>query len=242
MLCQEVYIVKYDVMYNTERPQQKKGELIVDVINNKSIFLERSDRTEYEITKSESFENKEISLIVYSENPRFNYFDHFKDSLISSETIIKTYTILERIPKIDWEITNKRKMIGEFEVTLAKTFFRGRKFEAWFSTDYPIRQGPWKFHGLPGLIIEVYDESRRFNWIANSVKLNGLLKDYEGYFDIVNDNNDNVRLDLKSYAKKRYGNNISTLIQSRLPRDAKIENKSIPRNGIEILFEWEEQD
>ena len=35
--------------------------------------------------------------------------------------------------------------------------FRGRDFIAWFAMDLPVRDGPWKFGGLPGLILKVYD-------------------------------------------------------------------------------------
>lgn len=35
---------------------------------------------------------------------------------------------------------------------LATTQFRGLTYTAWFALDIPINEGPWKFHGLPGLI------------------------------------------------------------------------------------------
>jgi len=38
--------------------------------------------------------------------------------------------------------------------------FRGRVIEAWFSPDIPINNGPWKFGGLPGLILKLYDIDR----------------------------------------------------------------------------------
>lgn len=34
----------------------------------------------------------------------------------------------------------------------------------WFSYEYPISIGPWKFQGLPGLIFEVVDLSDPFNF------------------------------------------------------------------------------
>ena len=35
--------------------------------------------------------------------------------------------------------------------------WRGRDYIAWFAPDIPIRRGPWKFGGLPGLIMKIHD-------------------------------------------------------------------------------------
>ena len=35
--------------------------------------------------------------------------------------------------------------------------WRGRDYVAWFAPDIPIRRGPWKFGGLPGLIMKIND-------------------------------------------------------------------------------------
>ena len=39
----------------------------------------------------------------------------------------------------------------------ATCHWRGRDYIAWFAPDIPIRRGPWKFGGLPGLIMKVHD-------------------------------------------------------------------------------------
>ena len=35
--------------------------------------------------------------------------------------------------------------------------WRGRDYIAWFAPDIPISRGPWKFGGLPGLIMKIHD-------------------------------------------------------------------------------------
>ena len=39
----------------------------------------------------------------------------------------------------------------------AETTFAGRKWYAWFTQEIPFQDGPYKFKGLPGLIIKVED-------------------------------------------------------------------------------------
>ncbi len=44
--------------------------------------------------------------------------------------------------------------------------FRGRDFEAWFAPSIPVKRGPWKFQGLPGLILKVYDKDKLYTFEA----------------------------------------------------------------------------
>lgn len=61
---------------------------------------------------------------------------------------------------ISWKILPEKEKIGEFETQKATTEFAGRKWTAWFSTDLPFQDGPYKFHGLPGLIVKMEDASK----------------------------------------------------------------------------------
>ena len=46
----------------------------------------------------------------------------------------------------------------------ATCYFRGRNYTAWFTTDIPISNGPWKFGGLPGLILKIYDNDKLYTF------------------------------------------------------------------------------
>lgn len=50
-------------------------------------------------------------------------------------------------------------------------------WEAWFTTEIPLPYGPYKFHGLPGLILEVYDTKN--NFIFSFVGSKNLNKEYD---------------------------------------------------------------
>lgn len=59
--------------------------------------------------------------------------------------------------EMKWEILPEKTQIGEFLAQKATTHFAGRDWTAWFTMEVPIQDGPYKFHGLPGLIIKVED-------------------------------------------------------------------------------------
>jgi hypothetical protein len=43
----------------------------------------------------------------------------------------------------------------------ATTSFAGRNYEAWFTPEIPISDGPYKFYGLPGLIFKICDKKNQ---------------------------------------------------------------------------------
>lgn len=98
-----------------------------------------------------------------------------KDSLISHESVYgekKYHIIAEKLPKLKWKILNDTLSILGFKTQKAKLNFRGRDYFAWFSSNIKISDGPYKFHGLPGLILKIESTDGRFTFEAYSLKLN----------------------------------------------------------------------
>lgn len=62
--------------------------------------------------------------------------------------------------KLNWTILPEKMKIGEFEAQKATTTFAGRKWTAFFASELPFQDGPYKFHGLPGLIVQLEDASK----------------------------------------------------------------------------------
>lgn len=61
--------------------------------------------------------------------------------------------------KINWKISSEKEKIGEWNAQKAEADFAGRHWIAWFSTEIPIQDGPYKFRGLPGLIVKIEDKT-----------------------------------------------------------------------------------
>lgn len=63
----------------------------------------------------------------------------------------------EDIPLFDWQLTDSTTNILGYECYEAKCSFRGRDWTVFYTADIPIMDGPWKFNGLPGLIMKASD-------------------------------------------------------------------------------------
>lgn len=59
--------------------------------------------------------------------------------------------------KPEWKILPEKQKIGAYNAQKATTSYGGREWVAWFSTDIPFQDGPYKFYGLPGLIVKLED-------------------------------------------------------------------------------------
>lgn len=71
----------------------------------------------------------------------------------------------------EWNIeSDSVKIILDHECQKATCGFRGRQWTAWFALDVPISDGPWKFCGLPGLIMEVYDKGKQYYFCINGIQ------------------------------------------------------------------------
>lgn len=97
-----------------------------------------------------------INISIASEQNEFVY-KNIQNNLIVYEELIqfKHFHISESIPEIKWSLNNSQKDILGYECKRATTEFRGRQYEAFYAPDLAISNGPWLFHGLPGLILEV---------------------------------------------------------------------------------------
>lgn len=66
--------------------------------------------------------------------------------------------------KINWKLSNETKAYQNLLLQKATTDFGGRKWTAWFAKEFPFPEGPYKFQGLPGLIILLQDEKNQYNF------------------------------------------------------------------------------
>lgn len=76
----------------------------------------------------------------------------------------------EPMPVFMWKLLSERKSILNYQCQKAVCTFRGRTYTAWFASEIPLSEGPWKFHGLPGLILKVYDDKNNFDYTCIAIQ------------------------------------------------------------------------
>lgn len=92
---------------------------------------------------------------IFKGTPEDSYTVHDDINFISH------YCYEELEPVFEWTFVplEKPDTVLGYPCGKATTKFRGRTYEAWYTDAVAVDEGPWKFHGLPGLILFVKDVS-----------------------------------------------------------------------------------
>lgn len=72
------------------------------------------------------------------------------------------YQYQEPAPLFNWKVLPNKKTIAGYACQQAHTTFGGRMWEAWFTRDIYVSEGPYKFYGLPGLIVQIHDTHNNY--------------------------------------------------------------------------------
>jgi len=106
---------------------------------------------------------------------RFSYelFKNYPEGNITTTDRIamNAYRYEEPYEFPEWEILPDTKSILGYNCQKATTTFRCRDYVAWFTMDIPISNGPWKFAGLPGLILNVADTQNHYVFECSGIEM-----------------------------------------------------------------------
>ena len=78
----------------------------------------------------------------------------------------QSYRYVDSLHAQTWTMGDSTREVLGYTCQQATADFRGRRWTAWFATDIPVSDGPWKLGGLPGLILEAYDEGQQHVFTA----------------------------------------------------------------------------
>lgn len=109
------------------------------------------------------------NIVIKSAGSPINYSYIINTTLKQMDHIIKIagdgFLLSAEFPVQDWDIQEETKEIGNYLCQKATCTFKGRNYTAWFASDLPMPYGPWKLHGLPGLILSAYDDKKEVSFL-----------------------------------------------------------------------------
>jgi GLPGLI family protein len=221
--------VTYTTTLDLDINVSNKSELIFN--NIKSYYIEG----EYNRKSNETLLNLDSNNNIFH---KIYYYNLLNDSIYTKDKLEnKIVLVSEKAIKIPWIIDYSQEIeILGFKCNKAEGTFRGRVYTVWFTNDIPVKFGPWKLQGLPGLILEVKDNMKQVEFKAEKIeykieKLNLIPK-----------NNNYQKLNLKEYVTK-IQDDIKSEVQriiSKLPRNSKVKNLNYKKyKGLELEYEWD---
>lgn len=92
---------------------------------------------------------------------------------------------------------NEDNIIAEYTCKEAQTYFRRRQYTAWYTLAIPINDGPYKFKGLPGLIVKIKDTKNQHCFTLNSFKSINYIK------PLIYSDRDYIEIDYPKYIKTK---------------------------------------
>ena len=90
--------------------------------------------------------------------------DLSNQSLVYKSRIGRDQYSYNETPSLSWKILPETVKIGDYKTQKAETTFGGRTWYAWFTPEIPLQDGPYKFSGLPGLIVKVQDSKGDYSF------------------------------------------------------------------------------
>jgi GLPGLI family protein len=152
------YLVNFKL--DSAGTQQRKDVVVLEINKDHNIFLSN----DYIITDSINNIRKDDQSFAYPKFQQIVKFQKSNESFDFIQNLSPNYYQFSTKNKIDWMIVNEKKKIGKFDVIKAVADYGGRHWTAWFCQDLPFPYGPYVFYGLPGLILEVYDDGENYHF------------------------------------------------------------------------------
>lgn len=160
--------INYNLIYkkDTLSPEKTTKKMVLLIQNGESKFFTEK-QYEVDSLRSTGFRGFAIGDTDF-------YVTKNKQNVVSRHYYIlaDTYKLTEPV-KLDWKIEKDIAKKYGYNCQKAILKYKGRDWEAWFTQDIPIQEGPYVFGGLPGLIVEMKDASHSYEF-----SFSGLKKDF----------------------------------------------------------------
>lgn len=118
------------------------------------------------ITRNQLPSAKTTNDYIYRNYPKYEV------TTVYTTLLVDEVQYEEKTEYPNWQFADSTRVIQGYECHLAYADFRGRRWHAWYAPDIATAEGPWKLIGLPGLILEAYDEGRHYVYECAGLEFN----------------------------------------------------------------------
>lgn len=178
------YLVTYTYRFvkDAKYPDDKRtGMTILQVGNHYNRFCDYYElkfdsicdelsRGKLSVTEAYPLMMGSLKKAVFTEGIIFNKPKKKEIIQRTAGIITQRYQYEEDLPKLEWEILKGDTTIAGFHCNKAKTKLFGREYIAWYAADINMPYGPYKFYGLPGLVLSVTDTKGHFEFTLNGLQ------------------------------------------------------------------------
>ncbi|MGG9961943.1 GLPGLI family protein [Ferruginibacter sp. SUN106] len=171
------YIFTYQVdSLNTDKKQSDL--MILEIGNKTALYYSKAARVGDSIQQKDiqnGFSPQEIAAnkgkYNLSKSRTVIIKNYPENKMTVTDKVMQDYKYIEPLAAQEWKIVKDTATIYGVKCQKATANFRGRNYEAWFTKSIPVIAGPWKFYGLPGLILNVYDIKHQFSFEFNGIEI-----------------------------------------------------------------------
>ncbi len=158
---------------STKKDKYREGQTLLMVSDNYTWFgdyyrLKADSINDFLAESKKNAHNEKANDDIYM-FVRKTIFDYVMlTDLKNTQTTIQLkalnrYQYTYSTPKIDWALQAGDTLINNIPCKKATCRYAGRNLIAWYAESIPLPYGPYVFGGLPGLIMQLYDDG--LNWI-----------------------------------------------------------------------------
>ncbi len=165
------FIAAYSLKY-------KLDSLNLDDVRDQEMWLFIGKNMSYFVSKLNYLRTQEMSKIKsraefdlwvankgpYKSRSLYHIYKNYPTGKITFTDITAngTFKYEENLDAFNWKLTQDTATIAGYLSQKASCHYGGRTWIAWFSTEIPFNDGPYKFNGLAGLIVKIYDSRKHY--------------------------------------------------------------------------------
>ena len=149
------------------------------------------------------------------------------------------YVTQEPMREIGWEPLDTTTSVDGREAKGAKGWFRGREYFAWYLPSVPVAFGPWKFNGLPGLIVWVEEIGGVYAFLAEKIEVSTSYRMPKVQFTPTSSK---ISIEQYAFYRDHWKEDALSIAKARAKRGHMVYQKHASRIGDEAFLEKNFQD